>query len=371
LVKIIISAGEASGDFYGACLAGQILKTKKGKVAISGFGGQKMKAAGVDVRLDTVSHASMGFWEVFVNIFTHLRLFNQAVKFIRQEKPDMLIVIDSPAFNMPLIEAARKNGIKKIVYYSTPQVWVWKPGRIKILKKNTDLCVVVLPFEEKILKDAGINAKYFGHPMAPYLSPAKPSSRRKLIGIFPGSRKNEIIHFFDDILKTCALIKLHLKKVDFILFQSDTISDAQIASYLQRYAGLRIKVVKGSDIKEKSSLTAAIAKSGTTTLELALMGVPMAVVYRISQLSFMIMKNLTGIKFVSLPNIILKKEVVKEFIQDDFKPENVSREMIKILSDKEYASKMRNNFKLLRKNNSRDSKVVVNIAAEIMREAGL
>lgn len=369
--KILISAGEASGDFYGAELAKHLLAAKKGKVTLIGFGGAKMRAAGVDVRVDLVKHAVMGFWEVFKKLFTFMALFEDVFAVIKNEKPDVLVVIDNPGFHLRLIKKARQLGVKKIVYYITPQVWVWKYKRVKVLKKYTDLCIVALPFEKDILKKEGINVKYFGHPMSPYLKPAKASVKKKLIGIFPGSRQNEIKSFFEDILKSCALIKMNYAGAEFVLFKADTVDDSVIASYLKKYAGLKIRVVNGWDIKVKSSLSAAIAKSGTTTLELALMGIPMAVVYRLSGISYMIIKNMANGRFVSLPNIILDKEAVKEFIQRDFTPENVSHEILHILNDRRYESKIKKDFAVLRQEHGRSKDVVKKIAAEIACQAGL
>ncbi len=369
--KILISAGEASGDFYGAKLAGEILRVKKKKVSITGFGGPKMKESGIDIKLNQVEHAAMGFWEVIRNIFTHLGLYMKAVDLLKKEMPDVLIVIDSPAFHMPLIKQAKKIGIKKVIYYSTPQVWVWKPGRINELKKFTDLCIVVLPFEEKLLKDAGINARYFGHPMAPYLTPAKPSKREKIVGIFPGSRVNEVNSFTEDMLKACALIKLSMKNVKFVLFKAGTIRDELIKPYLDKYQGLGIKVADGTDLKIKSSLSAAIAKSGTITLELAIMGIPMAIVYRVSELSYLMMKNIIKLKYVGLPNILLDKPAVKEFLQHDFKADKVAHEIIAVLKDKKYATGIRADLDRLRVKPKDAKNVVVNIAKEIIREAVL
>lgn len=369
--KILISAGEASGDFYGAKLAAEILRQRKNKVNIIGFGGPNMLASGLDIKINPVEHAAIGFWEVIKNIFTHLALYRKAVSIMKHEMPDVLIVIDSPAFHMPLIKQAKKIGIKKVIYYSTPQVWVWKFERIAELKKYTDMCFVVLPFEEKLLKKAGINAKYFGHPMAPYLTPAKPSSKQKIVGLFPGSRVNEIKAFTEDILKACALIKLSMNNVKFVIFQADTIKEENLRPYLDKYQGLKIHIAKGNDLKQKSSLTAAIAKSGTVTLELAIMGIPMAIVYKVSELSYIIMKNIIKLKYVGLPNILLNKEVVREYIQQNFRPDMVSREVITILKDKKHKNKILKDLSLLRVKSGKESKVVVNIAKAIIMETGL
>jgi lipid-A-disaccharide synthase len=154
LTKVLISAGEASGDFYGAELAGQIKKLD-GKAEVMGFGGPRMAAAGVDVRLDLVSHAVMGYWEALKTLPAHLSNFSRAKSAISEIKPDVLVVIDSPSFHMPLIKEARRLGAKKIIYYSTPQVWIWKYRRIFDIKKYADLCINVLPLRKPYLKNTG------------------------------------------------------------------------------------------------------------------------------------------------------------------------------------------------------------------------
>jgi lipid-A-disaccharide synthase len=190
------------------------------------------------------------------------------------------------------------------------------------------------------------------------------------VGIFPGSRENEIKSFFEIILKSCALIKMNIKNVSFNLFRSDTIGAAVLAPYLEKYSGLKIKVLKGWDLGSRARLSAAIAKSGTTTLELALMGVPQAVVYRISPVSYAIMKTLSKGRFVSLPNIISGKEIVKEFIQNDFKPERVSAEILRIIRDKRYAGAIRKGYGSLKLGNGAKN-VTARIAAAVIKRGGI
>jgi lipid-A-disaccharide synthase len=371
LKKILISAGEASGDFYGAELAKEIKKQRKG-IAVIGFGGPRMRSAGVDVRIDRVKHAVMGFWEAARTINVHLSQYFQAMRVIKREKPDVLVVIDSPAFHLPLIKDAKSAGVKKIIYYSTPQVWVWKYNRIYTIKKYADLAIVVLPFEEDIFRKEGIRVKYFGHPVAPYLPGAvKAAGTGGSIGIFPGSRDNEIKYFFEDILKACELIKQKRKNSKFLLFKADSISDELIGGYLRRHPGLHVRTVKGWDLKSRAQLPAAIAKSGTVTLELALLGVPHAIVYRVSAATYFIMRLMAKGRFVGLPNIILGKETVKEFIQGGLKPDRVSAEILRLLSDRKYAAQMRSAFRRLRQKHGNEKYVVRDVAGAVLAEAGI
>jgi lipid-A-disaccharide synthase len=369
LKKVLISAGEASGDFYGAELAKQIKKLDK-KTIVIGFGGPKMRAAGIDMRLDPVRHAAMGYWEVLKTLPFHLSLFFSAKNIIKKEKPDVLVVIDSPSFHMPLIKDAKNLGVKKVIYYSTPQVWIWKYERIYEIKKHADLCIVVLPFEKKIFRKEGIRAEYFGHPVSPFLQASGGIKKsRETVGIFPGSRVNEIKYFFEDVLKTCELIKTARKNTEFKVFKADTIPPGLIEKYAQKHPGLGLKIIQGWDIKSRVGLSAAIAKSGTVTLELALLGVPEAVVYRLSGITYFIMSRMAGTKFVSLPNIILKKEAIKEFIQGNLVPEKIAAETLKILADRRYAAAIRGDFARLRKMHGPAKDAVKNAARAVLKEA--
>lgn len=368
--KILISAGEASGDFYGAELAKEIKKQDK-KALLLGFGGGKMRAAGVDVRIDRVKHAVVGFWEAAKIMHIHLSQYFCAIKTIKQEKPDVLVVIDSPGFHLPLIKDARAAGVRKIIYFSTPQVWVWKYRRIYTIKKYADLVINVLPFEEAIFRKEGIKARYFGHPSAPYMAAkAKTGRTGGVIGIFPGSRDNEIRYFFSDILKACEIIKAKRRGIEFLLFKADTISGGLIKKHLEKHPGLGIRTVKGWDIKSRSRLSAAIAKSGTVTLELALLGVPETIVYRVSGSTYWIMKAMAKGRFVGLPNIIKGREIVKEFIQDNLTPENVAAETLKLLDDKKYSAKMAAEFDKLRRAQGGGKNAVRKIARAVLAEAG-
>jgi lipid-A-disaccharide synthase len=345
LKKILISAGEASGDFYGAALTKEILKTSG--VSVMAFGGPMMKEAGAEIKIELTKYALTGFSEIAGRFLEVAGVYLNAVKILKKEKPDVLVVIDYPGFNMRLIKDAKKAGIKKIVYYITPQVWVWKYKRIFTIKKYTDLCIVVLPFEKGIFEKVGANVRYYGHPMAEFINslPASANvSQAKTVGVFPGSRENEIRRFFDDILKACMLIKEKNGDVKFVLFKSGEIDMGLINEKISKFKGLEFEFRNGGDYAARKDLSAAIAKSGTTTLELGLLGIPMAVVYRVSRLSYLIMLRLiknSFVKYVSLPNIILGKEAVREFVQDNFKPEVLAEEVCRLLNDAEYASEVR------------------------------
>jgi len=347
-LKILISAGEASGDNYGALLA-RAVKKKDRKAQITGFGGPVMSGAGVDVKIELTRFALVGFAEVAKKIFSIINVYNKAVDIIKSEKPDVLVVIDYPGFHLKLIKDARKIGVKKIIYYITPQVWVWKYKRIFKIKKYADFCVVAYPFEEKIFTKEVIKARYFGHPLKEMIpKPGKiKKSKNKVynVGVFPGSRENEVKKFMDPILEACVLTAQKVKRVKFTVYLAEGTNRDFIMRKTAVLKNIAFEFKSGRDYASRSGLDAAIAKSGTTTLELAMMGVPMAVVYSVSPLTFMLAKPMLKSKFAALPNIIAEREIVKEFIQDGFKPALVADEIIKILTRPGYKKAVKDSLK--------------------------
>jgi len=348
LEKILISAGEESGDLYASFLAKEIRKQKR-DIKIIGFGGRHLREAGADIKINLLKIAVIGFWEVVLNLFSIISVMNRSIKVIKQEKPDAMVVIDFPGFHLWLIKKAKQLGLKKIIYWITPQVWAWKYDRIKTIKKYCDLCIVAFPFEEKIFKKEGIPVKYFGHPITEIINFKKCHKRGKNIGIFPGSRENEIRSFLPDILKASALIKENMPDAKFLLFKSKTVDCKVIKKYIEEHKNLKIEIINGDDFKARRSLSAAIVKSGTVTLENALLGIPMVVVYKLSFISYLITRMLITVKFISLPNIITSRKIVPELIQHNFTPAKVYERLSEILKDKKNINYIQTEYKKIRK----------------------
>lgn len=365
--KILISAGEESGDLYASLLIKEIRKQKK-DIKIIAFGGERVKKAGGDLKINLLKIAIIGFWEVLLNLFNIISILIKAEKTLKEEKPDILIVIDFPGFHLWLIKKARELGVKKIIYWITPQVWAWKYERIKIIKKYCDFCIVAFPFEKKVFEKEGIKVKYFGHPITEIIKNIKKNRiQRKNIGIFPGSRENEIKSFLPEILKSCVLIKENHPDVNFLLFKSKSINYDLIKKYLLDYKKLNIKLSNGDDYSARKSLVAAIVKSGTITLENALLEIPMVVVYKLSFISYLITKKLLTIKFISLPNIIAGKQVVAELIQHNFTAAKIYDNINQILKDKKYYNFIKNEYKKI-KNLIYKKDIIKNSVKTILKE---
>ncbi len=351
---VLISAGEASGDIYGAELTRELKKSGHRVIA---FGGPEMAKAGAEVMIELTKFAVVGFVEVMAKLPGILASFNAAKKIIMNQKPDILVVIDYPGFNLKLIKEARKLGVKRTIYFITPQVWAWKYKRIFKIKKYCDLVINVLPFEKKIFEDAGIKARYFGHPLTFILDKITEKNkeikqRENLVGIFPGSRESEIKIFFQDVLDSCDELNSLVPNVKFLVFRAQGVSREFLEKSFSKYPKFKYEITEGGDYASRKRLAAAIAKSGTTTLELALLGVPQAVVYKVNKISFLIaglMINRKFLKYISLPNIIMGREIVREFIQNKMHPGAIALETARLLKDFEYRSFIMNEYVKLKK----------------------
>jgi lipid-A-disaccharide synthase len=348
LEKILISAGEESGDLYASLLVKEIKKQRK-NIKIIGFGGPQLEKAGADLKINLLQIAIIGFWEVVLNFFKIISVILKAEKVLKKEKPDGLVVIDFPGFHLWLIKKAKQLGVKKIIYWITPQIWAWKYDRIKTIKKYCDLCIVVFPFEEDIFRKEKIPVRYFGHPLMEIIKNIKVSKQENNIGIFPGSREEEIKNFLPIILKSCVLLKENIPEARFLIFKSKSVKENFLNKFLSGYSELKIKIINGDDFVKRKSLSAAIVKSGTVTLENALLGIPMVVIYKISTISYLVIRKLLTIKFISLPNIIADRKIVPELTQNNFTSDKIYKEIMKIFRDKRYINYVKNEYKKIYK----------------------
>lgn len=346
LKKILISAGEASGDIHAAGLVKALAAREKG-LKFTALGGPELKAAGANVRIELVRYAVIGFAAVISKLPGIIASYRSALKIIREEKPDMFVAVDYPGFNLKLMEAAKKAGVRKTGYFITPQVWLWGGKRIETMKKCCDFVINILPFEKRIFEEAGIKAFYFGHPLAHVLRGVKAEKKHPPeVGIFPGSRKSEIRDFMTEISKACVIIKEKNPEVVFRVFRAPAVRKEDIESVLRK-KGVEAVFSEGSDLEARKGLSAAIVKSGTVTLETALLKVPFAAVYRLKGIDYMIIKNKargTKVRYVTLPNIIAGKEVVREMIQEKFTAENTAEEINSLLKGGERVEKMKEEF---------------------------
>lgn len=348
---VMIVAGESSGELYGSFLA-RALKKRWPDIRLIGIGGERMREEGVEL-VSGLSH-SFGFIEVLSSLGRLRAAFSKAKKAINDLRPSVCVLIDYPDFNFRLGRYARKRGTK-ILYYVSPQVWAWRKGRIKSIKEIADRLAVILPFEEHIYKKAGINAEFVGHPVMEEIIErgiSRTESRENLhipaIALLPGSRPNELKRHLPILNDLVDLIKRHFKKVRIILPFAPNIDFSIFEKELSNLEEKGVEINKGDAIGALSKADAAVIASGTATIQAALIGVPMVVIYRLSPISYLLGRIILKIKYISLVNILAGKGIVPELIQDRARPEEIMIELIKILNDRGYREDMVRNLNGLR-----------------------
>ncbi len=350
--KILFSAGEASGDQHAADM---FLELKRHLLHLEGYGmgGAQMRQAGVDIRVDSSAMGVIGVVEVIKHGIDIFRAFKVMKQLVLTERPDLLVCVDYKEFNYLLARFAKRNGIK-VLFYISPQVWAWRPGRVKQYGAAIDMMAVIFPFEVPYYDAANVPVRYVGHPLLDKVHPQqiKPEALRKfgiskaasVVGIFPGSRQNEIEQMLPVMLEAAHKLQNSVPGLHFILAQADSIPDALLSSYLKQ-ARLMITVIKKKPYDVIQCCDAIMTTSGTATLEIALMGVPMVIAYKLSTLTYWLGKLLVKTPYIGLPNIILGKPALRELIQGDANPDKLAAEIAKILVDKQYAERIRSDLR--------------------------
>lgn len=339
-MRYYLLAGEASGDLHAANLM-KAIKQQDAAAHFQGFGGDRMQAEGLILVKHYRDLAFMGFWEVIKNLRTIKRNLTIAKKDIAAYQPDVLILIDYPGFNMRIAPFAKELGIK-VVYYITPQVWAWKQSRVKKLKRDTDLLLPILPFEQAFFEKHGAAATFVGHPLLDELATSRRAvqSEKPLIALLPGSRKQEIAKMLPLMMRMAA----HFEDYDFIIAGAPAIPNEFYRSisgksYMPIATGKTYEVLKGAK--------AAIVTSGTATLEAAILEVPQVVCYQTSSFSYTLGKLLVKVPFISLVNLIANKPLVTELLQSDFNEEKL-KAALKQLLNKKHRTKLIEEYQLLK-----------------------
>lgn len=352
ILRYYIIAGEASGDMHAARLV-KALRDKQPKAIFRGWGGDLMEEAGVEVRMHYRELAFMGFWEVVKNLPTILRNFRICKADVQSWNPDVLILVDYPGFNLRMAAWAHRLGFK-VVYYISPQVWAWKSSRVKKIQRYVDLMLVILPFEPEFYQERDVEVTFVGHPLLDALKdfPSDPQFReveqldnRPIIALLPGSRKQEI----ERMLEVMLAVVPQFPSYQWVVAGAPAQNPEYYDQLLQRLGspGAAVKVVHGKTYALLSHAKAALVTSGTATLETALLNVPQVVLYRGSALSYWLAKRLVKIDYISLVNLIAKRPVVEELIQQDCHPEKITRALKQVLDDT-HAHLMQTDYALLR-----------------------
>jgi len=349
-MKVMISAGEASGDIHAAKLVEALHENATDAssavpaLECFGMGGSQLAAHGVEILVDVDKNAVMGLLEVlhkYPALRANLNVLRTA---LTQRDPDILVLVDYPHFNMKLAALAREKGIP-VLFFIAPKVWASRPGRVNELKKLVDHMALILPFEKKIFDDAEVPNTYVGNPLldnkplvkASEKAPvAKGSSKR--VALLPGSRQSEISMLLPPMLETCDSLTESEDSIEFVLPVADTINKQEIANAVEGCSS-KVTLLKPTDYETLRSCDAALVASGTATLELAILGIPMVVIYKLNSISYSVLKRMLTTEHVSLVNIISGSEVVPEILQDDVTAVNLSREIQTLLTDNDAREK--------------------------------
>jgi lipid-A-disaccharide synthase len=373
--RIMIIAGEASGDLHGANLVREALKSDS-SLSFFGIGGPKMRDSGVQTLVDASEMAVVGLVEVISHFPVIFHAFKTMKRILDYEPPDLLILIDYPDFNLRLAKVAKRAKVK-VLYYISPQVWAWRVGRVKKIGRLVDRMAVVFPFEVPFYQKEGIPVTFVGHPLVDTVNPTlcrdeaqrrfSLDPARKTIGLFPGSRRQEIRNLFPVILESAELLKKRFPDVQFILPVASSLKREDLEPALNS-SGLKVTVVEGMGYDVMQVCDAAITVSGTVTLELAMIGVPMVIIYKVSPLTYMIGKHLIRVDHIGICNIVAGERMVQELIQHEAEAIMIEDEIARILTDSEYANSIR--VKLGRVKNvlgkGGSSAVVARIALEML-----
>ena len=343
----MFSAGESSGEQHAANMFVELKRLLPDSKGI-GMGGVKMQQAGIDVRFDSSAISVIGLIEVL----KHYGEIRQALKLmcnlLISEKPDLLVCVDYKEFNLKLARFAKKQGVK-VLFYVSPQVWAWRPGRVVNYGKAIDMMAVIFPFETAYYEAENIPVKYVGHPSVDKVHPLRTRDEdikhfslkpdEPIIGILPGSRINEIKRILPIMIGAAEKLALQHDKVQFLLPQADTISDDLLMSYTQD-SDINITIIKNEPYDVVQCCDAVMTTSGTATLEISLLEIPMVITYKLSLFTYLIGRLLLTTKFIGLPNIIAGKSIIKEFIQNEATADNLAKEINLIFQNKAYKQQM-------------------------------
>ncbi|MCF7873971.1 MAG: lipid-A-disaccharide synthase [Candidatus Omnitrophica bacterium] len=321
--KIVLIAGDTSGDLYGGNLAKKI-NQKFNSCQIYSFGG-KVLAKNSHQLIDLVSHSVCGLIEVISSLAKFKNLFDQTINQINKIKPDLIILIDFPDFNLSL--AKKINHKYPVFYYVSPQVWAWRKKRIKIIKKYTDKMVPIFNFEKKLYKKEQMKVDFFGHPLLEIIN-QKQIEKKKIISFLPGSRKNELKNHLKLLAKTKSLLQKDLPEYKFQVIKPKGLSK-------KLYNDFKKEEIFNHSYQLLAKSKFVIAASGTATVETAILEVPHIIIYKVNKLSWYILKKLINTKYAGMLNILADKQIVPELLQDQATPENIAKVSLSYLKDKE------------------------------------
>jgi lipid-A-disaccharide synthase len=351
----MLSCGEPSGDLYAGALSRE-LQALRSDVAISGLAGPEFSAAGGRLIEDYRGLAVTGLTEALRQLPRTRAAMSRLVDAAAHDRPAALVVIDFPDFNFRLARRVRALGIP-VVYYIGPQIWAWRAGRLKTIKALADRVLVIFPFEEAIYRDAGVPVEFVGHPLIDLAVPSAPRTtflrslcldpERPTVAILPGSRTNEVAHTLPDLVAGAAMIECEIPGVQFVVARAPNLADGLFEA-LGRSRLSRAVVVERDSDAVLASADVALTASGTATVQAALHDTPMVIVYRLSPITFGIVRRMVRVPAIGMVNLIAGEKIVPELVQDEFTPAAVAAEAVSMLTDGKRAHAIRARLALVR-----------------------
>ena len=343
MTRILISAGEASGDLHAGAVT-RAIKQLEPEAEVFGMGGDCLREAGGEVLFDIKDHSVMGFVEVLKRLPDIWKLRSAFIDLMESRKPDVLLTIDYPGFNMRLAKLAKERGIK-VVSFIAPSAWAWRPSRAAGVVKVVDKIASIFPFEYDLYKSYGADIEFVGHPLVDTVKPSLPRKEAEqlagkrdghpLVLLMPGSRTMEIQRLLPDMLAAAKILKQKRPDIDFAMPRAVTIAREMLEGPVKQ-SGLDIKLTEGHNYDVMSAADFAIATSGTVTLEAALCGLGCEILYKASPISFWIAKQVVEIPNIGLPNIVAGRLIEPELLQDDCAPEKIAATALELLEPERY-----------------------------------
>ncbi len=374
---VAIIAGEASGDQHGANLVSAMQK-KQPDISFCGIGGPALRQAGVRIVADAAELTVVGITEVFSKIPAIIKGMRSIKRILKSLNPDLLILIDFPDFNLHMAAVARKLGIP-VLYYISPQIWAWRRGRVRKIKKRVDHMAVILPFEVQFYRQHNVSVTFVGHPLLDTRLPAVEQAlksgnpKHPVIGLVPGSRASEIIRLLPNMMDAADILRQRLKRVTFIISQAVTVKRALLDSIIEKFPGwVDVEVISDGVEKVFERCDAIIAASGTVTLQAAMHATPMVIIYKVSPLSSWLARALVRVPHVGLVNLVAGRRLVPELLQHQATGANIARTVEGLLQNAEKLNQLRHELIALRDVLGRPgaSDRVAELALDMIKPAG-
>ncbi len=352
---IVIVAGEESGDLHAAAFVSALKKNHE-SLRFTGIGGHHMQKAGVELLSSLAQYGVTGISEVIRHISVIRQAFSDLKAHLTTHKPDLLILVDYPGFNLRIAKFAKKLGIR-ILYYISPQIWAWKPGRIKTIQACVDKMAVIFPFEKQLYERAGVPVSFVGHPLIHNLSASqneeamrdqlKLPKDKKLIALLPGSRINEILRHMPVLQKTAEMLTQQFNDLHFVIPVADTIDPELIIPYFKDRR-INHTIVLGQAVETMSCSDFVVVASGTASLECALLAKPMCIIYKASLFTYIAATKLIKVKYIGLCNLLQNQMVVPELLQYDLNPLELTKTIKRLLTNEAESKRMQYRLNRLR-----------------------